>query len=51
MKTAAWETTPWVAMRNCSKEVGGEGQYIQDFGGGGIHAIKHIFFQKHLLVS
>ena len=35
MKTTAWETTPQVALRNCSKEVGGEGQYIWDFGGGG----------------
>ena len=51
MKTAAWETTPQVVLRNCSKEVGREGQYIQDFGGGGIHTIKLIFFQKHLLVS
>ena len=27
MKTAAWETTPQIALKNCSKEVGGERQY------------------------
>ena len=29
----------------------GQGQYICDFGEGGVHAIKHIFLQKVLLVS
>ena len=30
----------------------GEGQYIRDFGKGGVRAIKHIFFcRKFLLVS
>ena len=42
MRTEAWER----ALRNCSKEVGGEGQYICDFGEGGVHAVKHICFQK-----
>ena len=28
MKTAAWDTAPQITLRNCSKEAGGEGQYI-----------------------
>ena len=24
----------------------GEGQYVQDFGEGGVHAIRHIFFAE-----
>ena len=26
MRTAAWETVPQIALRNCSKEAGGEGK-------------------------
>ena len=45
MRTIAWETKFQVALRNCSKEVGGRGgQYICDLIKGGVHAIKHIFF-------
>ena len=46
MRMAAWETTPQVAWRNCSKEGRQKGQRWCDFVEGGIHAIKHIFFQK-----
>ena len=48
MRTVAWETATQIALRNCPKEAGreGEGEYICGFGEGGIHAIKHIFFQK-----
>jgi len=35
MKTAAWERTPQIALKNCSKEVAGERQYTHDFGEGG----------------
>ena len=42
IRTAAWETAPQIALRNCSREVEGEGQYIYDFGKGGVHAIKHL---------
>ena len=49
MKTAAQETEPQIALRNCSEEVEGEEQYICDFGEGRVHAVKHIFFQKLLL--
>ena len=38
MRTEAWETASWLALRNCSKEVVGEVS-----GEGGVHAIKHIF--------
>ena len=44
MKTAAWEPAPQIVLRNCPKEVAGKGQYICNFGKGGVHAIKHIFF-------
>ena len=55
MRTAAWETAPHIALRNCSKEMGlggGGVQYICDFVKGRVHAIKHIFFcRKFLLAS
>ena len=50
MRTIAREIVSHIGLRNCSKdggrETGGEGrnQYICDFGEGGVHAIKHIFF-------
>ena len=28
MRTAAWEIAPQIALRNCTKEVVGEGQYM-----------------------
>ena len=28
MRTAAWETAPQTALRNCCREVEGEAQYI-----------------------
>ena len=47
MRTAAQETAPQIALINCSKEVvGGMVSIYMIFGEGGIHAIKHIFFQK-----
>ena len=51
MRTAAQEIAPQIALRHCSKETQGEGQYICDFGEGTIHTIKHIFLQRFLLVS
>ena len=45
MRTAAWETAPQVALRNCSKEAGGRSVYMR-FWCGGVHAITHIFFLK-----
>ena len=56
MRTVTLEIATQIGLRNCSKnmgvEGGGEGQYICDFGEGGLHAIKHIFyFRKFLLVS
>ena len=29
MRTAAWETAPQVALRNCSKEAGGRSVYMR----------------------
>ena len=47
MRTAAQETAPQVALRNCSKEEGGEGQYIYDFGKRGIDVFKHTHTHIH----
>ena len=41
----AQKTAPQTALRSCSKEAG-EHQHVCDFGEEGIHAIKHIFFQR-----
>ena len=46
MRTEAQKIAPQIALRNCSKEAGGKGQYICDFGEERIHAVKHMFFQK-----
>ena len=58
MSTATLETASQIGLRNCFKYMvggvgcGGERQYICDFGEGGLHAIKHIFYcRKFLLVS
>ena len=49
MKAMAPETAPWLAPRDCSKEQWG-GWSMCDFGGRAVHAIKHLFLQKALLV-
>ena len=46
MRTIAWEITFQIALRNCSQEVRGKGQYICDFGEGRVHEIKHVFLKK-----
>ena len=46
MRTTAQETAPQIALRNFSEEIGGVGQYICDFGEGGVHTIKCLFLQK-----
>ena len=46
MRTIAWETAFLIALKNCSKDVGRKGIKIYDFGEGGVHAIKHIFFSE-----
>ena len=46
MRVAAWEKPSQVALRKCSREAGGNGQCICDFGEGSIYAINPIFFQK-----
>ena len=45
MRIAAQETAPQIALRDCSKEAGG-GQYICDFGEGGVTGIKHSFYKR-----
>ena len=46
MRTAARDRVPHIALRNCSKEVVGEGQYIYDFGEGGVHCNQALISQK-----
>ena len=48
MRTIGWETTFQVALRNCSKEVGGKVSVIYGFseGGGRVRAVKHTFWQR-----
>lgn len=43
MRTTAWETASQLALRTAPKRQE-EGQYIRDFGEGGVHTIKHTFF-------
>ena len=55
MRAAAWETAPQIALRRRSKEAGVEvgvvkDQYMSDFGEGGIHTVKHIFFPRSFLL-
>ena len=42
MKTIAWETASLIALRNCSKEVGGKVSMIYDFSEGGTCSQAHI---------
>ena len=49
MRTAAQETAPQITLRDCSKQGRGEGQYICDFGKGGLHEIKHVYFLESFL--
>ena len=43
MRTIIRET-PFQITEKLLQRDKGEGQYIRDFGGGGVHAIKHILF-------
>ena len=44
MKIIAQETAPQIALKSCSKEADGEGQYICDFSEGGVYTISYILF-------
>ena len=46
MRTATWERTLQIALRNCLKEAGGIGQCRCDSGEGRVHAICIYFLQK-----
>ena len=45
MRTAVWETGPQIALRDCSEEVVGEGQYMI-LVKGELNAIKHLTFKR-----
>ena len=45
MRTAAWESAPRIALRNCTKEVVGKVN-ICDFGEGGVQTIKHLSYKR-----
>ena len=54
LRTTTQKKNSQIALRNFSAEVGrgetrGEGQYMCDFGEGGIHAIKNIIFCRSFL--
>ena len=42
MRTAAGETAPQVALRDCSKEAVGEGRYYKILGKKEFNAVKHL---------
>ena len=46
MSTAVLEVAPQIALRNCSKEAVRKRHYVCDSHEGGVHTVKHIFFQK-----
>ena len=46
IRTAARETAPQVALRNCSEEAARKDRIYLDFGYERVHAIKLIFFQE-----
>ena len=46
MRTVALETALQIALRDCSKEVVGEGQYIGFWWRGEFNNIKHSFYKK-----
>ena len=45
MRTAAWETVPQVTEKLLQRGERG-GQYIRNFGEGGVHLIKYLPLQK-----
>ena len=45
LRTAAWETAPLIVLRDCCKEVVGEGQYIR-FLKGKFNAIKCLLYKR-----
>ena len=46
MRTAAQETAPQIAPRDCSKDIAGEGQYRRFWGKGEFTAIKDLFYKR-----
>ena len=50
MRTAAWETAPQIALRDCSKQVMGEGQYIRFWWRGNSMKSSAYFIRDFLLV-
>ena len=47
MRTAAWETAPQIALRDCSEGAAGKNQYRCDSGEERVHAIRHVVFLEH----
>ena len=46
MRTIFQETSSQIALRNCSEEAGGKVTIVYDFSEGGLHAVKHTFWQR-----
>ena len=51
MRTIAQEAAFWIALRNCSKEVGGKVSIYVILVKGEVHAAMHTFYRRLLLVS
>ena len=51
MRTIAWETAFQIALRNCSKEVGGRSVYLWFWWRGSSCSQAHIFCRRFLLVT
>ena len=45
MRTAVWETAPWIALRDCSKRQWGKVS-VCDCGEGEVHIVKHLFHKS-----
>ena len=50
MRTAAWETAPQIALRDCSEQVMGQGQYIRFWWRGNSMQSSAYFIRVFLLV-
>ena len=46
IRIVAQEIAPQIALRDCSKEAGGERSEYMIFGEGRVHATKRVFLQK-----
>lgn len=46
MRTVQQKTTSQIALKDCSQEIDGGGQYVSDFGEGGTYDQTYIFAEE-----